>query len=291
MDARRLGGLALAAGSGVLYGSINVLAKPVGLHPAWLAALMYLTSSLVLAPFTLRLQLAKRDVPKVLAMGLLGGGIAPLLLLAGLRQTAASDAGLLLTLEMVATAAFAMLFLRERYRPRELLGLAALLVAAACVALAGRDTGQSTLVGILLVLASAVTWGIDNTVSARLVGSYAPAGLIGVKGLLGGAVAAAALAVLDPALPSQGQAWAGAALGLASIAVSSMLFYYALQRVGAGRTSALNVATTSLVGALGGVVLLDETLVWLHGAAVAAVLAGAYLLSTHGERAVALGST
>lgn len=289
MRSSRLTGLALAAGSGILYGSINVLAKPVDLHPAWLGAIMYLTSSLALLPYGLRLQLRRADLPKVLAMGLLGGGVAPLLLLAGLKQAAASDAGLLLTTEMVATATLAALFLRERYRGRELIGLAALLVAAALVAVAGQDTGGSTMLGLVLVFASAVTWGIDNTVSARLVGSYPPQGLICIKGLLGGAVSAVAVAVLAPDLPGIGQAFAGAGLGLASIAISSVLFYYALQRVGAGRTSALNVSTTALVGALGGVLLLDERLVWLHGAALLAVGIGAYLLSSHDERPVALG--
>lgn len=285
MDPRRLTGLALAAGSGVLYGAINVLAKPVDLHPAWLAAIMYFTSSLVLLPFALRLRLRRADVPKVLTMGLLGGGLAPLLLLYGLERTAASDAGLLLTVEMVATAALAMLFIHERYRGREWVGLASLLVAAGCVAAASRSTGETTTTGVLLVLGSAVTWGVDNTVSARLVGAYQPQGLIAVKGMLGGVVCATWVLVTGPAAPGVTQALAGAAMGVASIAVSSVLFYHALQRVGAGRTSALNIATTALVAALGGVFLLDERLVWLHGAAFVAVGLGALLLSTHQEHA------
>lgn len=284
MHPRRLSGLALAAGSGVLYGSINVLAKPVSLHPAWLATIMYLTSSLVLMPFALRLRLRRADLPKVLAMGVLGGGIAPLLLLHGLERTAASDAGLLLTVEMVATAAFAMLFIHERYRGREWVGLAALLAAAALVAGASRSTGETTLTGAVLVLGAAVTWGIDNTVSARLVGSYRPQGLIAVKGMLGAVVCAAWVLATSPPWPDGTQALAGAAMGVASIAVSSVLFYHALQRVGAGRTSALNIATTALVAALGGVFLLDERLVLLHGAAFASVGLGAWLLSTHEER-------
>lgn len=285
MDPRRLTGLSLAAGSGVLYGAINVLAKPVDLHPAWLATIMYFTSSLALSPFALRLRLRRADVPKVLAMGLLGGGLAPLLLLHGLERTAASDAGLLLTVEMVATAAFAMLFIHERYRGREWVGLAALLLAAGFVALASRSSGETTMVGVLLVLGSAVTWGIDNTVSARLVGSYRPQGLIAVKGTLGGVVCGTWVLLTRPEWPRGSQALAGAAMGIASIAVSSVLFYHALQRVGAGRTSALNIATTALVAALGGVVLLGEHLIWLHGAAFASVALGAFLLSTHDEGA------
>lgn len=289
MDSPRITGLAMALGSGVLYGSINVAAKPLALHPAWLTALMYLTSALVLSPFAWRLRIAAADWPKVLAMGLLGGGVAPLFLLYGLQRTAASDAGLLLTMELVATAAFAMLFLRERYRGREWPGLLALLLAGVLVALASRATGETSATGVALVLASAVTWGIDNTVSARLVGSYAPQGLLSMKGLLGGTVALVALAATQPALPSGSQALAGAGLGVASIAVSSLLFYHALKRVGAGRTSAMNIATTALVGALGGVLLLQERLVWLHAAAFLAVATGTYLLSTHASNTATPG--
>ncbi len=70
-----------------------------------------------------------------------------------------------------------------------------------------------------------------------------------------------------------------AGLGVVSIAVSSLLFYTALGRVGAARTSAMNVATTALVGAFGGALLLEERLRLLHGASLVLVLVGASLLA------------
>lgn len=272
----------MAAGSGVLYGSINVLAKPVDLDPLVKAAIAYLLSAAVLSPFLRNLHIAKADWPKVLAMGLLGGGVAPVLLFYGLQETAAADAGMLLTVEMVATAALAALFIGERYRPRELAGLGALLAGATLVALASRDEAGagSTPQGMALILGSAVFWGVDNAVSTRLVGSYPPRSLIALKGLLGGTaclVAALAVGSRTPDLP--GFAAMGA-LGILSIAVSSLLFYHALRRVGAARTSAMNIATTALIGAAGGAWLLAEHLVALHGVALAAILVGAALLAT-----------
>ncbi|HUR64306.1 MAG TPA: DMT family transporter [Candidatus Thermoplasmatota archaeon] len=281
MDRRAtLAGLALAAGSGVLYGSINVLAKPLLLHPFAKGWIAYLAAALLLSPALRGLRVAKGDGWRILAMGLVGGGVAPALLFYGLERTAAADAGLLLTLELVTTAALAMLFLGERFHAREGVGLAALLGAAACVALASAGSGgATTLAGALLVLGAAVAWGIDNAVSARLVGSYGTRQLIAAKGLLGGlALLTAFLAVRAP-LPAPGPALAMAALGIASIALSSLLFYTALRRVGAARTSAMNVATTGLVGAAGGALLLGERLSWLHGAAVALLLVGASLLA------------
>lgn len=285
MDRSRIIGLALAAGSGILYGSINVLSKPIDLHPLAKTAIVYLTSAAVLAPFALGLRVQRRDWPKVLVMGLVGGGVAPILLFFGLRGTAATDAGLLLTLELVVTAALAMMFLHERFRGNDVAGLLFLLSAAGLVALSTRNSGDlgTSWRGVLLVLGSAVGWGIDNAVSTRLVGSYRPAGLIAVKGLLGGLASLGAFFVVRAPTPSAGGALAMAALGVTSIALSSMFFYNALARIGAARTSAMNIATTALIGAVGGAALLDERLGWLHVAALAAVGAGAFLLGRHAK--------
>lgn len=277
----------MAAASGVLYGSINVFAKPVDVDPLLKAAIAYLVSAAVLSAFLRGLEVARSDWPKVLAMGLVGGGVAPVLLFYGLQETAAADAGMLLTVEMVATAGLAALFIGERYRPRELAGLAALLTGAILVALATREEGAggSTVLGMLLVLGSALGWAIDNAVSTRLVGSYRVPSLIALKGLLGGTaclMAALAVGSRTPALPGIG---AMAAMGVLSIAVSSLLFYHALGLVGAARTSGMNVGTTALVGAAGGALVLGEHLVWLHGAALGAILAGAALLASQRSQA------
>jgi len=69
--------------------------------------------------------------------------------------------------------------------------------------------------------------------------------------------------------------------------VAVLLFYHALARVGAARTSAMNIATTALIGAAGGALLLEERLVFLHAAALAAILAGAALLATQRHPAAA----
>ncbi len=273
--------MALAAGSGLLYGSINVLAKPMAMHPVQKAAIAYVASALVLSPFLVRLRIARKDWPKVLAMGLFGAGIAPVLLFFGLQQTAAADSGLLLTLELVTTAALAFVFLHERFTGREVIGLASLLAAAATIAIAsaGGTASGSTLVGVLFILGAAVAWGIDNAVSARLVGTYAPPGLIAVKGVIGASASLVAWAVLQPSPPAGGEALAMAGLGVVSIAVSSLLFYHALSFIGASRTSALNIATTALMGAGGGWLYLHEQLRPLHALALALVGLGAFLLA------------
>ncbi len=270
----------MAAGSGVLYGAINVLVKRIDAHPFAMGAIAYLASCLVLSPFLRGLRIAPADRVKVLTMGLVGGGLAPAFLFLGLREASAVDTSLLLTMEMVATAVLATLFLSERFRGSDLLGLLCLLAAAAAIALAaGRGGTATTPRGALLVLAAAVAWGVDNTVSARLVGAYRPPQLIAVKGLLGGLASLTALFVVRAPLPSPTDGLALAAIGVVSVGVSSLLFYHALGRVGAARTSAMNIATTALVGAFGGALLLHEVLGPLHAVAVSLVLAGAFLLA------------
>jgi drug/metabolite transporter (DMT)-like permease len=271
-------GVALAAGSGLLYGAINVAAKFVPGEPFAQAGVAYVASFLLLSPFLRGLRIARHDWPLVLAMGLLGGGLAPVLLFYGLREAGAADTGLLLTMEMVATAAFAVSFLRERIPGRDGLGLLCLLLASCAVALAAGRDGATTARGALLILGAAVAWGVDNTVSARLVGAYKPPALIAVKGLLGCGASFVALALTGGHLPPPSSVGALVLMGVVSVGASSILFYNALGHVGAARTSAMNIATTALVGALGGSLLLHERLGWLHAVALALVAAGALLL-------------
>jgi drug/metabolite transporter (DMT)-like permease len=275
-----LAGLALGAGSGILYGSINVLAKPLDLHPLTKGWVAYLASALFLAPSLRGFRLAKGDAGKVATMGLAGAAVAPALLFYGLERTAAADAGLLLTLELVVTTLLAIAFLGERFHAREGAGLAALLGAALCVAVASVDgQGESTLPGALLVMGAAVAWGVDNAVSARLVGTYGVRQLISVKGFIGGATLLLASFVVRAPPPTMVAGSWMVLLGITSIAVSSLLFYTALRHVGAARTSAMNIATTGLIGALGGVALLGERLSWWHGLAILLLVLGTALLA------------
>jgi drug/metabolite transporter (DMT)-like permease len=270
----------LAAGSGILYGSVNVAAKYVDTGPLAKAAAAYLVSGLVLSYFLRDLRVEPTDWWQVLVMGLVGGGVAPVLLFFGLREAAAVDAGVLLTLELVTTAVLAFVFLGERFSKRASAGLAALFTAAIVVALGGSREGPDTSpAGVFLVLGAAVAWGVDNAVSTHLVGNYRPQQLIAIKGLLGGLASAAAWAVVNPELPDARAAGQLVLLGLFSIAVSSLLFYYALKSVGAARTSAANIATTALVGAVGGSLFLREGFGALHLVALVLVGIGAVLIA------------
>lgn len=285
---RRAAGLALAGLSGVLFGCFNAVAHRLQLDPVLLAAVAYLTLGTLLASRAFRLRLTRPDAVRLVVVAAVGGAASPILLFWGLRHAATVDAGLLLNLELAATAFLGWAWMRERLDPRTWLGVGVLLLAAVAVSLGGQRSGHTDLLGILLVAASAVGWGLDNVLSGQLVGRHAPIGVIGAKGLVGGTLSLATYLLLR-SLHAPGfaagvgvrdLAWM-AGLGAFGLTLSLMAFYGALRRVGATMTSSLNIPATAIAGALGGWILSQEGLTWWHAAAVAAVAAGVWLLHPH----------
>lgn len=276
----RASGVVLALAAAALFGLANVAAKSSGLPPLAIAAGSYLIAGVALAPMLRGARVARKDWPVMGAMALVGGAVAPLLLFAGLQRATAVDASMLLTLEMVFTAILAGLVLRERVSRRAWVGFALLLGAALLVAIAGGGGGRSAPVGLGLVALAALSWGVDNMLSARLVGAYRPHHVAAIKGLLGGgALAACLVATGGWEAPSAAQWRALLFIGLGAVALSVVLFYHALQRLGATRTAALTIPSAAVTGAVAGAALLGEPFTPLHGAAVLLVVAGVALAS------------
>lgn len=235
-------GILLALAGAVLFGLVSVAARASTLPPLILGAYAYLLAGALLVLVSRGAPIARRDWGKVAVMALVGGALAPALLFFGLQSARASDASILLTLEMVFTALLAALFLRERVR--------------------------------------AAGWGIDNTVSARLVGAYPPAKLVAIKGLLGGGAAlAAALALRQPMSVAWPELRYVAYIGILGVAASILLFYHALRRLGATVTSGLFLPATALAGVAGGWFFLREDVTALTGAAAIIALVGAVLVA------------
>lgn len=274
-------GVAFAALAALLFGLVSVVAKGSALAPLVQGGIAYLLAGLALAPALRGARVERTDRAKVVAMALVGGALAPALLFYGLQRTTALDASLLLTLEMVFTALLAAIFLRERVRGRALAGVALLFVAALLVAAASAtQAGRSTLVGAALVGLAALGWGIDNTLSARLVGTYKPQHLIAIKGLLGGATALLVAAALrEPFVVSAPDAVRVAAIGLLGIGASVVLFYHALRRIGATLASAIFLPASALAGAFAAFLVLREPVSSLHGVGGLLLAMGLFLLA------------
>jgi drug/metabolite transporter (DMT)-like permease len=273
-------GIALALASALLFGFVNVVAKGTDLHPVLLSGLAYLIAGALAAPTLRSWRPAARDLPTLLLMAIVGGVLAPAALFTGLRHAAAVDASLLLTSEMVFTSSMAAVVLRERLRPQAFLGVLLLLGASVAVALGTAGSGQSTLLGAFLVLGAALGWAVDNILGTRLMGRYRPVHMLAVKGLGGGTLAILAFAATGGSAHVPAEAWWRVIfVGGLGIGASAFCFYVALRTIGATRTSALCLPTSALAGALGGALVLHESLGAIHLAAALLLAAGVALVA------------
>lgn len=274
-------GVLLALAAAVLFGLVSVAARASHLAPLTKSAYAYLIAGVLLAATLRGVRVERRDRPRVVMMSLVGGAIAPILLFYGLEQARATDASILLTLEMVFTAILAATFLRERAPAKAWIGIA--LLFASALIIAGRTAsqqGETTLVGAGLVALAALGWGIDNAVSAKLVGSYKPHQLLALKGLIGGAAAfVAAVALREPLGLPRAEILNIAYIGVLGVGASILLFYHALQRIGATLTASLFLPTTAIAGVVGGWLLLRERLEIHHAASAAIAVVGIVLIA------------
>lgn len=154
-----------------------------------LAGLLYLGAAAATLPIALQRGWApwRLDAPnrwRLIGVATFGGGIAPILLLAGLSLAPAGSVSLWLALEMPATAVLACWFFREHVDPRvwaavALMGLASVLLAV--------PDGFALGPAALLVAAACLCWALDNNLTSLIDGST-PVQTTALKGLTAGTV-------------------------------------------------------------------------------------------------------
>jgi drug/metabolite transporter (DMT)-like permease len=283
-------GAALAVSSAMLFGASTPVAKLLlgdGVEPQLLAGLFYLGSGLGLAVVLAVRRLAGRrnreaplrraDLPRLGVAVLLGGTVAPALLLLGLARTSAAAAALLLNLEGVATMVIAWLAFRENVDRRLLLG--ALAITAGAVLLSGRGSPGAALGSVgwgpLLIAGACLSWGIDNNVTRGLSGAD-PLQITMVKGLVAGAVNVVLAVSSGAKLPGPAALSLSAMVGFLGYGVSLTLFVRALRYLGAARTSAY-FSTAPFIGAVLALVAFSGTLTVTIMIAGALMAVGVYL--------------
>ena len=259
-------GVPLAVGSALLFGLTAPLSKLLlaEFDPQLLAGSLYLGAGVGLAGFHLARRALKipaaeaplrlHDLPWLAAVVVAGGLLGPLLLMAGLNETGAADASLLLNLEGLATMAIAWLAFRENVDARLLAGAFAILLAAAI--LSWRGSGLALDRGALLVAGACLCWGLDNNLTRKL--SFAdPVVIALVKGIAAGGVNVAAALFRGAAHPEFPALSAAALVGFFGVGVSLVLFILALRHLGTARTGAY-FSLAPFIGALAALCLLHE---------------------------------
>lgn len=246
-----------------LFGFSTPLAKLLlgTIDPRLLAGIFYLGSGTGLAVWRAlsgtrgEAALRRPDLPWLAGAVFFGGVVGPLLLLAGLSETNASTASLLLTFEGMATALIAWFVFRENVNARVGLGMVLLTAGALVLAWQGGAT-WSGLTGVIAILSACVAWGIDNNLT-RKISLADPVVIAMLKGLVVGPVNLAIGFSAGAHLPAAGPVALAAVVGFLGYGVSLALFVTALRGLGAARTGAY-FSTAPFIGAVGAIPLIGE---------------------------------
>ncbi|WP_063775465.1 DMT family transporter [Actinoplanes rectilineatus] len=251
----------------VVWGSSYLTAKNLTLAAGviGLLALRYAISAAVMLPSLAFRRPTRRTVRVGVLLGLTQASVL-VLETYGVSMTSASNAGVLISLTILITAAL------DRQPGRFLLA-AGVAVAGVILLVAGPGLRAPSL-GDGLMLAAAVVRSVHVLLSARLTRGLDPVPLTTIQLLVGTVLFAPGLV---PAARAYGPAeWGGVlylALGCSVFAFLAQL--WALQRTSAGRASLL-LGTEPVWAVVIGVLIGGETLGWATTAGIALVLIGTY---------------
>lgn len=283
MDRPASRGTFIALASAVLFGATTPFVQRLGRDagPFATAALLYAGAVLV-ALFTRRRGEARpkrAHVPRILAMAILGAGVAPVLLAWGLGRTSGTAASLMLNLEAVFTVVLAWVMHREHVGPRVTLAAAALLAGGALLVLDRTHAagGSTSAVGLAAVGAAALAWSVDNALSKPL-SAFDPSSVVAAKGALGAALSLSVSLLVAEAPPPAFAACGLLCVGVLGYGTSLRLYLRAQRELGAGRTASV-FASAPFLGALLAFAL-GEPAGLLTAVAAVAMVAGLALHAT-----------
>jgi drug/metabolite transporter (DMT)-like permease len=235
--------------------------------PWVLAALLYLGAGAGLAVMRVaqadrggaalrrRRRLRREDLPMLLAIAIIGGGVGPVLMMVGLRALSGVAGALLLNLEAVFTMLLAVTVFGERLSTREALAAVVVLAGAVLVSLRGGPIRGEQLAAALIA-AACLAWAIDNNLTVRLSGRNA-IDVVQFKAMTAGLGNLFLAFATGHMLPSLTIVAVALGVGFVSYGLSIVLDFYALRYVGAARESAY-FATAPFAGAIAAVPLLGE---------------------------------
>jgi len=247
-------GVLLAVIAAVAFGVTTPVVAGVGafVGPFTTAALLY--AGAAAAAGLLRLlkrrsdaRLRRSDLPRLVAVAIVGGAIAPTFLVWGLQRSGATVGALLLNLEAVFTVLLARTCFREPIGARVAVAMLVMLAGGVALTLdVSRDTSWGVL-GVVAVSIATLAWATDNTLT-RPLAERDPLEVVAGKGALGALVTTTAAFVVREQLPPL---WACAALlacGATGYGISLRLYLLAQRRIGAGRTGSV-FALAPFIGA------------------------------------------
>ncbi|MEX1007356.1 MAG: DMT family transporter [Acidimicrobiia bacterium] len=278
-SARR--GVLLGLAAAVSFGISAPLAKVLldDVRPQMLAGLLYLGAFIALSLVGRRARseapLRRSDAPRMAAMIVAGGVVAPVLLLLGLERVTGVTGSLLLNLEGPFTIAVGVALFRE-HLPRQAQMGAIVIFSGAFLLGLGPGNTDADWIGIALIAAACACWAIDNNLTQSLT-VRDPRSVVRVKVGIAGTVNAALALMVGEHLPDVSVLVAVLLLGGVSYGLSVYLDALALRSLGAAREAAV-FAVAPFAGALLAPLVLPESLGLQEFAAGALMACGVALM-------------
>jgi drug/metabolite transporter (DMT)-like permease len=262
----------------------------VEMEPAVFTAVRALIIGLIFLAFagwkSKRSKNAFKKVPwkYLIAIGIIGGGLAFLLFFSGLQLTTSSRAAFLQKTLPIYTTVLAFVFLKEKVSRRQSLGLLAMLFGAFLLVSAQINPAEfwaNPQLGDMLVLIATMLWGVENVLAkyalikdeSNLVVSFARM-FIGSLFLFSAALALGKMDSLLALSPVQ----------LTNVLVSSGLlfgyvfcYYWSMKLINVSKASAL-LLIAPVITLLIGVYVFGEPLPWFQRIGSALILLGAFMV-------------
>lgn len=256
----------------LIWGANFVVAKVTlqEFPPMSLAFLRFSFASLLLAPFflaeTKKVKVDKKDLPKLIAVGVLIITLNITFFFEGIRRTTAIDASFLTLIIPMLSVLLGWWFLKEKVYLINLFGivlgfLGALIIVGLPQIITGTASPEALMGNILIILAS-ISWVIGATISKKVLQKYSSLTVTAIAFLVGTAT------MFTPASLEyiQNPGWVGqvtilGVLGLAYMTLLSSISAYFLFEWGLSKTSVIAadlfqyiepfVATTLALSVLG----------------------------------------
>lgn len=218
---------------------------------------------------------SKGEFPYVFGMIVLDIA-APVVLMLGLKMTSAANASLLNNFEYAATALIAFFIFGEKISQRLCLGIA--MTVLSCMLLSFEGNALSFSKGSILVLGSALLWGIENNCT-KAISDKDPMIIVLLKGIFCGGTSLGISIFMGEKAENALSVFLALMLGLVSYGMSIFVFVYAQRALGAARTSAYS-ALTPFFGTILSLLIFKETPGIKFLIAFAIMLSGAWLSSS-----------
>lgn len=252
----------------ILFGASAPITKILlgQVEPIPLASFLYLGSGLGLLVFQMANVIIKKQVINeaplknkdflwLLGAIIVGGIIAPIILLTSLKITPASTASLLLNFEAVATTIIAIIFFKEN-AGKQILSAVVLITLASIILSWDLKNQWGFSIGSLGIILACFCWGIDNNFT-RNISSKNPFSIVTIKGIVAGLFSLILSIILKNKIPDLKVIIIAMIIGFFCYGLSIVLFVFAMRDLGSTRTSAL-FGTAPFIGSILSFILIRD---------------------------------